>query len=168
MSTDDRQTTEKAILDAAETLFMERGFATTSTTDIAKRAGCNQALIHYYYRTKDKLFEAIFRRKAPVFLAAFFRSDLKDLPFEERMRRRVETHFDLLLENPRVPFLVINEIFVNPGRLEAYVPLFRDTLKSAAADLQAELDEEYGRAGSASSTLSTSCSACSRSISGSS
>ena len=44
--------TEKAILKVAEKMFLEKGFAMVSTTDIANKVGCNQALVHYYYRTK--------------------------------------------------------------------------------------------------------------------
>ena len=47
-------TTEKSILEAAERLFLEKGFALTSTTMIAKEVGCNQSLIHYYFRSKEK------------------------------------------------------------------------------------------------------------------
>ena len=52
-----------SISKAAEKLFLEKGFASTSTTEIAKEAGCNQALVHYYYRKKDLLFTAIFEKK---------------------------------------------------------------------------------------------------------
>ena len=50
------QNLEIQILQAAEELFLSNGFAGTSTTDIAKRVGCNQALVHYYFRTKENLF----------------------------------------------------------------------------------------------------------------
>ena len=55
--------TEQLILKVAERLFLEKGFAMTSTTEIAKEVGCNQALIHYYFRTKDNLFNVIFENK---------------------------------------------------------------------------------------------------------
>ena len=51
---------EDKILQVAEELFMANGYDATSTTDIAKKAGCNQALIHYYFRTKENLFQQIF------------------------------------------------------------------------------------------------------------
>ena len=47
---------EQQILQCAEELFLEKGFSLVSTTDIAKKAGCNQALVHYYFRTKENLF----------------------------------------------------------------------------------------------------------------
>jgi len=55
--------TEQQILQSAEELFLEKGFSNTSTTEIAKRAGCNQALVHYYFRTKENLFQQIFLSK---------------------------------------------------------------------------------------------------------
>ena len=51
---------EEQILRAAEELFMEKGFDAVSTTDIARKVGCNQALVHYYFRTKDNLFLQVF------------------------------------------------------------------------------------------------------------
>jgi len=52
MEEKNNQSTEQAILEVAERLFLDKSFAKTSTTEIAKKVGCNQAMIHYYYRTK--------------------------------------------------------------------------------------------------------------------
>ena len=57
------QNLEQKIIDVAEKIFMDKGFDSTSTTDIAKEVGCNQALIHYYFRTKENLFQQIFYKK---------------------------------------------------------------------------------------------------------
>ncbi|HEY4156623.1 MAG TPA: TetR/AcrR family transcriptional regulator [Polyangiaceae bacterium] len=114
------QTTEQAIVSAAETLFLERGFALTSTVEIAKRAGCNQALVHYYFRSKEKLFEAIFARKLRIFTQALEHVDQgDDVPFEQAIVRLVETHFDMLVANPQLPFLIMNELATNPARLKS-------------------------------------------------
>lgn len=136
------QNTEYVILDAAEELFLSKGFSLASTTDIAKKVGCNQALIHYYYRTKDKLFEAVFLRKAKVFFSAFFMEGLESYSFEERLRRRMEAHFDALRQNPRVPFLLINELFTNPARLERHREAIRGILRKYLEQVQEELDSE--------------------------
>ena len=114
---DSGQTTEQNILEAAERLFLEKGFALTSTTDIAREVGCNQALIHYYFRTKDKLFTAVFASKAALFFSGLLESFREDSSFSENVRKLVEAHFDVLLENPRLPFLIFNEINTNPGRV---------------------------------------------------
>ena len=60
---DKNQNIEERILWVAERLFLEKGFSGTSTTEIAKAVGCNQALIHYYFRTKEKLFWDVFTPK---------------------------------------------------------------------------------------------------------
>jgi AcrR family transcriptional regulator len=69
---------EQSILDAAEKLFLEKGFAATSTTQIAKEVGCNQALVHYYFRTKDNLFNRIFEKKFSDFFQVVFDTNQLD------------------------------------------------------------------------------------------
>ena len=75
------QNMEEAILDAATRLFLQKGFKATSTTEIAREAGCNQALVHYYFRTKERLFEAIFQQKIKFFVGALLDIGEEDLPF---------------------------------------------------------------------------------------
>ena len=108
---------EEAILKAAEEVFLEKGYALASTTEIAGRAGCNQTLVHYYYRTKEKLFESVFEKELMRFLSSFRDSGNQDLPFLEKMRVKIEAHFDFLLANQQLPFLILNELTTNPDRL---------------------------------------------------
>jgi len=76
------QPMEQTILEVAERLFLEKGFALTSTTEIAKEAGCNQALVHYYFRTKDNLFNTIFEQKFRMLFEHLYASQsLEDIPF---------------------------------------------------------------------------------------
>jgi len=67
---------EGEILKKAEKLFLEKGFAMTSTVEIAKAAGCNQALVHYYYRTKENLFRHIFAKKMELMIGAMMRIEI--------------------------------------------------------------------------------------------
>lgn len=108
---------EDRILEIAEGLFLSKGFAMTSTVDIAKAVGCNQALVHYYFRTKERLFEAIFKKKARLFLLAFLNISEEKIPFEEKLSRMISAHFDILRANPKLPFLIINELTTNPTRV---------------------------------------------------
>ena len=110
---------EQVILRAAERLFLQKGFALTSTTEIAREAGCNQALIHYYFRTKDNLFETVFAKKAEIFFTDIGWAIDPKLPFETTLRRMVEAHFELIRANPQLPFLLVNELTTNPARVEA-------------------------------------------------
>jgi AcrR family transcriptional regulator len=110
--------TEQAILEAAEQLFLEKGFALTTTTEIARVAGCNQALVHYYFRTKEKLFTSVFEKKARMFVSSLFQAEKEDSTFEEKLRQKIEVHFEMLRSNPRLPFLFFNELITNPDRLQ--------------------------------------------------
>lgn len=113
------QNNEKAILEAAERLFLERGYALTSTADIARAAGCTTALIHYYFRTKIKLFEHVFRKKIQHFVQGFMFIEAPNLDFETRIGRVVETHFEFIRSNPRLPFLLITEFATNPAAVDS-------------------------------------------------
>jgi TetR/AcrR family transcriptional regulator len=118
MASDSDGTMEQAILQAAEKLFLEKGFALTSTTEIAKAVGCNQALIHYYFRTKDNLFETVFEKKVAIFFADFQSIIETSNSFEENLRRIIEAHFDMVRANPQLPFLIVNELVTNPSRID--------------------------------------------------
>ena len=107
---------EQQILQCAEELFLEKGFSLVSTTDIAKKAGCNQALVHYYFRTKENLFLQIFQAKFTKFLYIFTTFDDSNEPFLTRLRKKMEAHFDLLIENRQIPFMIINELILNEKR----------------------------------------------------
>jgi len=135
-------TTEQSILEAAEKMFLEKGFALTSTVGIARVAGCNQALVHYYFRSKEKLFEKVFEKKVRLFLSTFLQISGQDLTFEEKLRLKIETHFEMLQANPRLPFLFFNELTTNPRQLEIFTEEMSDVPVSIFKQLQKELDEE--------------------------
>lgn len=109
---------ETQILESATKLFLEKGFARTSTTEIAKAAGCNQALVHYYFRTKDKLFEAIFKTKMKTFIESVFSLKQDYNSFEERLALMIGNHFDVISANPKIPSLLLSELNANPDRLK--------------------------------------------------
>ena len=133
---------EQQILQCAEELFLEKGFSLVSTTDIAKKAGCNQALVHYYFRTKENLFQQIFQAKFTKFLYIFTTFDDSDEPFTTRLRKKIEAHFDLLIENRQIPFLVINELILNEERRNALVKRIYSGNLEIYRNFDRELQEE--------------------------
>lgn len=133
---------EQLILNAAEELFLEKGFGLTSTTEIAAKAGCNQALVHYYYRTKSNLFEIVFANKVELFLEIFTSIDNEDLSFEEKLKKKIIAHFDVLNKNPRLPYLLINELTANPQRIKEIKNVFKDTPKILIENIDRELKPE--------------------------
>lgn len=130
------------ILKAADKLFLEQGFASTSTVQVARLAGCNQALVHYYYRSKELLFQAVFESKIRMFSEVFFAIDDMGGSFLERLTRRIEAHFDLLAANPLLPRLIVTEVSSNPRRLRE----MRDKAGHIAGEIFGVLESDLQRA----------------------
>jgi len=130
---------EQTILEVAERLFLEKGFALTSTTEIAKEVGCNQALIHYYYRTKDNLFNVIFEQKFKLFFQGVFElKNMGTLNFLDKLKLIIESHFDLLRKNPKLPSLILNELSRQPEQIN----LLREKVRELPEKLFGELNKE--------------------------
>lgn len=130
---------EASILETAERLFLEKGFALTSTTEIAKAVGCNQALVHYYFRTKDNLFNTIFEQKFRMLFENLYASqNFGNIPFTEKVRHAVESHFDILTKNPKLPLLVATELSRLPENLEN----LRNKLQAVPFELFTKLNNE--------------------------
>ncbi|MBQ6763822.1 MAG: TetR/AcrR family transcriptional regulator, partial [Paludibacteraceae bacterium] len=107
---------EVRIRQVAQELFFRQGYAATSTTQIAHEVGCTQALVHYYYRTKENLFRQIFLEQIEAALNLIARSLANEKSFEDFLRSAISTYFDALLKNPRLPFFVLEELVNNPER----------------------------------------------------
>lgn len=113
----EEKNTEQAILQAAEALFLKQGFAQTTTKQIAQQAGCNQALVHYYFRTKDNLFERILEEKVHFVADNFIAINAESISLEERIEKLVEVHFTLFNRNPRLVPFIFTELFYDARRL---------------------------------------------------
>src|SRR5512132_2377585 len=115
----DRET-EQRILDAARTVFIRRGTAGARMQEIAAEAGVNQALLHYYFRSKDRLAQAIFREAAGRLLPAVARVlGADDLSLEEKVQRFVHLYIDTVRQNPFLPGYILAELHQHPQRLTA-------------------------------------------------
>jgi AcrR family transcriptional regulator len=116
--------TERKILDAARTVFVRRGTAGARMQEIAEEAGVNQALLHYYFRSKDGLAMAVFRdtagRLIPAAMAVLGSAD----PLEEKLERFVHLYIDTVRQNPFIPGYIIAELHHHPERLAGLVSQF--------------------------------------------
>ena len=109
--------TEQKIISSAEKLFFRKGKAGTSMQDIADDAGINRTLLNYYFRSKDQLFEAVFKKAMSIFvpnLAAMLNSDMS---MEDLIPFVIETIIDTMLENPQIPIFVLQELTSTPERM---------------------------------------------------
>ena len=116
------ESTEERIKEAARKLFTQNGFAATRTRDIAKEAGINLALLNYYFRSKQKLFDLIMIETFRKFLAGM-RVNFQDptLNMEDRLGRIVTAYVDFLTEFPDLPLFILNEIRGNPSKIAEQV-----------------------------------------------
>jgi len=99
--------TEQKIFDAATELFMEKGVDRTSVRDIASKAGINLALMNYYFRSKENLFDAIFTNLVTENTRELLKILNSDMGLEEKIRSYVNAYIDMLTANPLlVPFFM--------------------------------------------------------------
>ena len=105
--------TEQIILEAAEAEFLEKGYSNSKTVDIAQRAGVSHSMLHYYYRTKEQLFQKIFKEKVQAFTQIFGVIFEQNADFTETLRLMIETQFKFVAKNPQLPLFVIREVLSN-------------------------------------------------------
>jgi len=117
MVENDRQTEEK-IFEAATDVFVDKGMDGARMQDIASHAGINKALLHYYFRTKDQLFNAVFEMIARKILKKFAPVYDENLSLEAKIRFFFKEHITFLQENPKLPGFILNEINRNPNRIK--------------------------------------------------
>lgn len=132
--------TEQTILDAAHAVFLRRGTAGARMQEIADAAGVNKALLHYYFRSKSRLAEAVFQRVAVKLLPPVLGVLGSDAEIEEKVERVIAIELDVLSKSPTAPAYVIGELTQHPERarqfikamtglaVEGVAPPMRDTL----------------------------------------
>ena len=108
------QNTEEKILAAAKQVFLEKGLDGARMQDIADKAGINKALLHYYFRSKDKLFEVIYAEAASTFLPRIATVMASDLSLFEKIETFVKEYIEMLIENPYLPLFILTELNRQP------------------------------------------------------
>ncbi len=117
MTSQDKQTEEK-IFEAATDVFEEKGLSGARMQDISDRAGINKSLLHYYFRTKELLFKAVFEMVARKMFSRFSHIFGEDLSLEDKIRIFFREHISFLQKNPKLPAFIINELNQNPDRIK--------------------------------------------------
>lgn len=107
---------EERILEAARKVFLSKGMAGARMQDIADEAGINKALVHYYFRDKDKLFETIFMEEAKKFFPKINNIFNSELPLFEKFEQFASEYIDEMLKNPYLPSFVMNELNRDPDQ----------------------------------------------------
>lgn len=114
MAIDKEINAEQKIIEAAADIFEEKGFEGARMQQIADKAGINKALLHYYFRSKDLLFEKVFLNIASKIFLKFFKSFNIEGSIFENIETFLQLHQDLLYKNRKFPIFFFNEITRNP------------------------------------------------------
>lgn len=116
--------TEEKIKESARKVFLKKGYAATRTRDIAEGAGINLALLNYYFRSKEKMFELIMLETMFSFMQkmAVVLND-EDSKLEKKVELIASNYIDFFTEEPNVPIFVLNEMHKNPRLLFDTLPV---------------------------------------------
>ena len=146
MDNQEKQSKEQQILAAAEQEFLTRGYDGARTTSIAQAVGVTHAMLHYYFRTKEQLFERIVDEKFETMSHSMF-AIMGDpsLPIVERIKGGIEAHFDFVAQNPLLPRFVINEIISRPERYDVLYKRVGAIIDNVYRGLQSEIDRSAER-----------------------
>lgn len=139
--------TQARILAAAHRVFTRKGTAGARMQDIAEAAGVNQALLHYYFRSKDRLATAVFTRVATQLIPRVAATLVSDASLPEKIEAVVHAYIDTIRERPFLPAYIVAELHQHPERL---IQLLEKSLPhppsvvvgGLMAQLQAQIDAE--------------------------
>lgn len=135
------ENTEAQILNAAREVFIAKGLDGARMQEIADHAGINKALLHYYFRTKEKLFEAVFSEVASNLFPAMKQVINAELGIKEKITFFVKVYLKVISENPFIPGFVMNTLNIDPGRFLQYI----SKAEINPMLLQVQLNEEAAR-----------------------
>ncbi|PIS30394.1 MAG: TetR/AcrR family transcriptional regulator [Candidatus Marinimicrobia bacterium CG08_land_8_20_14_0_20_45_22] len=131
--------TEQLILDAARNVFIEKGFDGARMQEIADTAGINKALLHYYYRSKDQLFESVFRESLSTFFPRIFEVMSFPIELSEKIKLFIDSYIDIILQNPHIPAFILHELNRNPARITDILPFTEKTMSGLLSSLSQEI-----------------------------
>ncbi|NPA35891.1 MAG: TetR/AcrR family transcriptional regulator [Chlorobi bacterium] len=109
--------TSNRILEAATREFEEKGYSGARMQSIADRAGINKALLHYYYKSKDMLFQIIIQKAFEVFIPRIVSVFEEETDLFTTIEKFTRSYIELYVQNPRVPGFITQEINNHPDRL---------------------------------------------------
>jgi len=115
--TEEEKSTEKIILDAAKKVFLIKGFDGARMQEIADEAKINKSLVHYYFRSKDKLFDAIFAEAFSQFIPKVAQTMASDKDIFEKITIFIDTYIEMFINNPHLPSFILHEINRNPNKI---------------------------------------------------
>ena len=113
------ESTPDRLLSVAAQIFQEKGLAGARMQEIADKAGINKAMLHYYFKTKEDLFNQVFNQALAVFIEKIGQILASELPLPEKVDQYINHTIDSLTTNPTMPSFVLYELNREPQRITA-------------------------------------------------
>ena len=139
--------TEEKIIQAAREVFLEKGFDGARMQNISERAGINKSLLHYYFRSKDNLFDKIYLESAKKLFPQI--SEIlaeKEIDFMAKIKKFIKFYIEMICQNPLLPIFILREINAGSERVEFIVNSnLGDKLKAFLYEIQAAIDAKIIR-----------------------
>ncbi|MDR3246302.1 MAG: TetR/AcrR family transcriptional regulator [Prevotellaceae bacterium] len=137
--------TEQIILEAAEKIFLDNGYLKVTTAEIAKEAGVNHALLHYYFRTKENLFNIVFQKKSSLLQNSLLTIIQTDVPFIEKIKSWIDTQMNFFVANPKLPVFIFREMMGSPDKIEMVKTVLIPKMTHVLNQLTITIDEEVAK-----------------------
>ena len=97
-------------MDAAKTVFQAKGMNGARMQEIADEAGINKAMLHYYYRSKENLFEAVFNSAFSLLAPQLSAILNNDSSIEDKIKNFTFNYITFMLKHPYLPNFIIQEV----------------------------------------------------------
>lgn len=144
MSTEETITIENRIIEAAKLVFVRKGYEATKMSDVAVEAGIGRTALHYYYRTKEMLFDAIFDQLIGALLPNLGTIIEEDTSFIEKLPKIIDQYAKTLLQNPLFPIFVISELQRDPEHI--YRSILKDPTRiTPIIRMRKQIEDEMER-----------------------
>jgi TetR/AcrR family transcriptional regulator len=137
-----KDNTEEKILEAAKTVFVSKGMDGARMQEIADEAGINKALLHYYFRSKERLFEAIFSEIIKFAFPKITRIVQSEEPIVTKIEQVIDAYIDLLIKHPFIPGFVMKELNRDPSGLFKMVVKFGINPQFVFDQIQLAMDRD--------------------------
>lgn len=135
-----KDNTEEKILAAATHVFVTKGMDGARMQEIADQAGINKALLHYYFRSKERLFEAIFAEIIKFAFPKLTQILMSDIPMISKIEQVIDAYMELLIKHPFIPGFLIKEMNRDPSGLFKMVVKFGLNPQRIADKIQESMD----------------------------
>ncbi len=133
--------TEDKIINAAKKVFMQHGMAGARMQSIADEAGINKALLHYYFRSKEKLFSIVFQKAIKESIPQIVKVFNTDAHLFDKIRQFVCEYLDFIAKNPYLPMFIMHELASRPEHLKKLLNSVKVDRDFIFKDIQKEIDK---------------------------